>query len=87
MKHPISSIGAVFAPPAAQWLGVIAVGLYGRLLTARLGQDGRRDYELKLGPRAIAITICFHFTCATFTLLENSPAEIAQSLSQFFVSA
>ena len=66
-----------------QGLGVIVVGMYGRWLRSSLGREGRKAYDNNSAIRGIAIVLCFHFTCATFLLLNNTPNEIVYGLEQF----
>ena len=66
-----------------QGLGVIGVGMYGRWLRSRLGRERRKAYDDNRAIRAVAVFLCFNFTCATFLLLDNTPTEIAYALDRF----
>ena len=67
-----------------QGFGVVATGIYGKILKSTLGEDTRARYQKSSLNRTASVALCFHFNCATFIFLNNSVDNVFQSFGRFF---
>ena len=66
-----------------QGFGVVAAGVYGKILKSTLDGDTRARYQESSLNRTASVALCFHFNCATFIFLNNSVDSVFQSFGRF----
>ena len=66
-----------------QGVGVVVSAAFGRSMRRRLGKAGMAQFESRPLVRWTSVFLCFHFTCATFMLLNNSIEEVVTALAAF----
>lgn len=68
-----------------QALGIVAVGLYGRLLKSWIPDKARRKaFAARPLTTGAAMVLSFHFTCFSFLFLENGTGDVIAALTGFF---
>jgi len=70
-----------------QGAGVVVSSAFGKALRRRLGGDKYKRLNAQPVIHWASVFLCFHFTCATFMVLNNSAEEITNALATFLFQA
>lgn len=68
-----------------QGIGVVAVGIYGKILKSLLNKEVRSHFLKSRITHIASVILCFHFNCATFLFLNNSVESVHLSFTLFFI--
>ena len=68
-----------------QGLGVVISATFAKAMKNYFGKDRYKRLEKHLSIHWASVFLCFHFTCVTFMVLNNSLAEVTGSLATFLL--
>ena len=68
----------------AQGIGIVLSATFEGMLRSNLGRERAKALHNNMAFHAASVLLTFHFTCASFLLLENSLDDLAHGLGAFF---